>query len=266
MAGFYGVNFNFDGDSCINYDLQIYFPNGQSGFVEQPSGSVVEPIWDSINRQAEKIVFGTMQSAPMQFELTIGSLTPKNRFEIDRIMAWLCGRIKPCWLEILQCDLAEARFLCFINNPQVVTVGNLPYAIKCTVQCISPYAYGFEESFIYNITTGSQNIKFNNISADEEYLYPILKITPLQTTERFFIVNQSDVGRKFEFEFSPFPNGFEVINVDNKRQIITSNQGINRFRNFNKNWFRLVRGANTLLVNGNAKIEVTCMFPKRVGG
>ena len=266
MAGFHARDFNYDGETSFEYDVQLYFINDGNGFKEQPSGSDVEIVWDNIYRQAEKLVFGIRQDKTMEFDITIGSLRPKCRGEIDKILVWLTGRQKPAWLEIRQADLIETRFLCFITNPKVITIGNLPYAVKCHVICTSPYAYSYEDILQYEITTGSIKFEFNNISADREYLYPQLRFTPASGTQSFSLTNLTDNNRKFEFDFKPIPNGEEVIEIDNRRQIVTSSVDNNRFRDFNKMWFRLQRGTNLLAAEGNGVLEMVYMFPKRVGG
>lgn len=266
MAGFHARDFNYDGETSYEYDVQLYCINDGNGFTEQPSGSDITIVSDSISRQAEKLVFGTKQDKQLEFDITIGSLHHKCRSDIDKIMAWLTGRQKPAWLEIRQADLLETRFLCFITDPKVITMGNLPYALKCHVVCTSPYAYSYEETICYQITTGAIKFEFQNISASREYLYPKIRYTPTNGTQIFSITNLTDNNRRFAFDFSPIPNGLETIEVDNRRQIVTSNTDNNRFRNFNKTWFRLQRGANLIFAEGNGMLELIYMFPKRVGG
>ena len=96
--------------------------------------------------------------------------------------------------------------------------------------------------------------------------YPRVRFTPANISQSFSLTNTTDNNRLFRFEFRPVPNGTEIITVDNKRQIVTSSAGNNRFRDFNKRWFRFQRGNNLIIAEGNGTLEITYMFAKRVGG
>ena len=79
----------------------------------------------------------------------------------------------------------------------------------------------------------------------------------------FQITNVSDGGRVFRFD--DLLQG-EEISVDNDKGIITSNTSLLRMSKFNKNFFRLVRGNNTLLVEGNIRqFSIQAVFPKGIG-
>ena len=268
MAQFEALTFDFANNSSMNFGVYILDYGGSSGWVTENSGSNIRIIADSIPRRAEQFIYGVQQNESQQFTVTIGSDSPKSRAEIDRIKSWLI-QSKPKHLSVNQPDMDFYRYTGFFTNPRLISSDNRQFGMTFTFVSTSPFAHTFPKQKSIDINA-SANIIFNNESGDIDYMYPLLKLTPANITQNFSIVNDSDNGREFRFNFAaPFPNGSEVITVDNKNQIITSSMGNDfsrrRFLQFNMNFLRFVRGVNTLRITGNANFIIEYVFARRIG-
>jgi Phage-related protein len=268
LAQFTALTFDFANNSSINYDVYIVSYGGASGWNTESAESNIQIVSDSIPRRTGNFVYGTRQNDVQQFSITIGSDNKKSRAEIDRIKSWLIN-MTPQNLIINQPDMDFYRYTGFFTNPQLVSSGNRQFGMTFTFVSTSPFAHTFPKEKTLNITAPT-NYVFNNDSGNMDYLRPIIEITPTNITQNFSITNNSDNGRVFQFNFvSPFPNGSEIITVDNQNQIITSSLGNDfsrrRFTQFNMNFLRFIRGANHLRITGNGNLKIRYVFARRIG-
>ena len=266
MAQFRALTFDFANNHSMNYDVYIVDFMGLSGWQTEIAGSNINIISDSVHRHAEQYIYGVRQDEALQFNITIGSPNAKSRAEIDRLTAWLV-QITPQCLCVGQDDMEFYRYKGFFINPQLISVNGQPFGMQLTFVSTSPFAYTFPRKKILNIEAPLTYI-FNNDSGDNNYLYPTLIYTPANITQFFSIINDSDNGREFRFDFNaPFPNGSEVITIDNRLQIVKSNAGLSkeRFNQFNMNFLRLIRGRNELRITGNGSLEIHYVFARRIG-
>jgi phage-related protein len=241
---------------------------GSSGWSTENAGSNIQIFSDNIPRRAEKFVYGIQQNETQQYSITIGSDNKKSRAEVDRIISWLT-QMTPQDLIINQPDMDFYRYTGFFKNPQLVSSGNRQFGMTFTFESTSPFAHTFPKVKDLQVST-TTSYTFNNDSGNADYLRPLIKIIPENITQTFTIINNSDKGRVFQFNFaSPFPNGSEIITVDNKNQIITSSMGSDfsrrRFLQFNMNFLRFVRGVNHLSITGNSYMEIHYVFARRIG-
>ena len=256
MAQFEALTFDFANNNSVNFDIFINDFDIPAGWRTEPAGNNIGIVSDSIPRRAEQYIYGITQNSVQQFNIIISSPSPKSRAEIDRIMTWLIQPM-PQYLCINQPDMIFYRYHGFFTNPQTISTSNMPLGLQFTFVSTSPFAYTFPKIDKLNITA-PLTYTFNNESGDANYLFPKLIMQPSNITQVFSIINNSDNGREFRFNFvSPFPNGNEIITVDNKHQVIQSSNGFSRqrFNQFNLNWLRFVRGANSLNIRPLAKIE-----------
>ena len=268
MAQFQGGAFNFANDNSINYDVYILEFGPLRGLETASAGGNMSVVSDSVSRRAENFVYGVRQDNNQQFNVVIGSDTEKSRADIDRILGWL---LKPTvqYLHIRQNDMDFYRYKGYFTNPQVISVAKRLFGLQLTFVSTSPYAYTFPQSKEWTITQ-PKTVIFNNTGDSLAYLFPTISITPNNITQSFSIINVSDNNREFRFDFAaPFPNGNEIITIDNDLQIITSSMGNDfgrrRFNQFNMKYLRFIRGKNVLNIVGNGRIELSYSFPRRIG-
>ena len=265
---FWGNSFVFNDIPCDDYDLMLY----DVGNTTQSAGkfaSGVSIVEEKLPSKYKPYFYGAKFENKLEFTMVFGVNQRRidtekylDRYELEAIASWLTGYDRYMWLEIEQEDLEYVRYRCIISNLELVEHGMVPWALKATITCDSPYAYLYPQIFEYNIT-GSQTIGFYNESSHNGYFMPQLEIE-LSSGGSFSIKNKSDNNR--ELVFSNLPPAVTKIEIDNDRCIIKNDQGLNIYPYFNFKFLRLIKGENILEVQGNGKLRVICEFPINVGG
>lgn len=246
--------FIYDGESCETYGLMIYDLDSNSGVKTEDVGAKIEMIEDRTARNIEPITYGIKQEDPYTFELTFGSLEPIERSYFTEIIHWLSGRSQYRYLEIIEDDMAEIRYKCYMTNIQHKTIAGIPYAFTAEVICNCPYAYSYPFVYAYTIS-GSQDISILNDSATEDPIYPMITLIPSNVTQTVSIINKSDNNREFQFTgLNNYDN--ETIYIDNKTKVITSDNSVNMYEYFNMTYFRLIRGLNEISIYGDGYVKI----------
>lgn len=265
---FYGCEFTFDGLPCSEFGLMLYnMEMASQSDVTFKTGEVHE---DRIASRYDALMYGLSQNEPLEFTLVFGANTRSidagahlDRFEIEAIAAWLTGHSTRKWLTIVQEDMEAFRYKCLISDLKLITYGELPWAFSCTVSCDSPFGYTFPEEYEFEVS-GSKEIILRNRSTYNGFYKPIIEIS-MSGGDSVSITNASDSDRTFSFKGLPAGEPL-FIYIDNKNQVITNNLDINLYPNFNMKFFRMKRGDNHLVINGNCKIKFICEFPVNIGG
>lgn len=265
---FWGNSFVFNDIPCDDYDLMLY----DVGSTTQSSGnfaSGVSVIEETLPSRYKPHFYGVKFDKKLEFTIVFGVNQKRldsekylDRYELETIAFWLTGHDKYMWLEVEQEDLEYVRYRCIISNLEIVEHGNIPWALKATVTCDSPYAYLYPQVFEYNIS-GTQTVDFYNESSHNGYFMPQLEIET-SAGGNFTIVNQSDGNRTFAFK--NLPSSVKKIAVDNDRCIISNDQDLNIYPYFNFRFLRLIKGENRLKITGNGVLRIICEFPVNVGG
>lgn len=265
---FWGNSFVFNDIPCDDYDLMLY----DVGSTTQSSGnfaSGVSVIEETLPSRYKPHFYGVKFDKKLEFTIVFGVNQKRldsekylDRYELETIAFWLTGHDKYMWLEVEQEDLEYVRYRCIISNLEIVEHGNIPWALKATVICDSPYAYLYPQVFEYNIS-GTQTVDFYNESSHNGYFMPQLEIET-SAGGNFTIVNQSDGNRTFAFK--NLPSSVKKIAVDNDRCIISNDQDLNIYPYFNFRFLRLIKGENRLKITGNGVLRIICEFPVNVGG
>ena len=267
---FYGRTFIFDGVPSENYNLQI-FDFDERGSSNSPAGSESTIYQTWLYRKPKPYFYGKSFETPLEFDLTIGSLDPITGFDRGLIEKWLLGRHTYLQLQICQDDIADIILNVIFTSAENIYVGNVQRGMILHAQCDAPYGFTEEKTLSYVFGDGTiQNLSFNfdNQSDDTGYLYPVITFKTNDIGNSIKLINHTDSERVLEFggdEYSPLvPN--ETIIVDNYLQTITSDSGLNRLANFNKKWFRLMSGSNSLnLYGGLYSFDMTYKFSKKIG-
>lgn len=308
---FYGKSFTFNGLSCRDFDLMMYdIDNKRSDTNRVVNGiSIIE---DYSKLRWKPFFYGTSMDKKLSFDIVFGVNIDRidsnqylSRLEIHNIAHWLTGHDSYKFLEIEQDDMQYIRYKCIITSLEVMEYDMLPYAMKATVECDSPFAYMYPQTFKYNVE-GRKNVQIYNDSGYNGYYYPIVSIamnnTYYPTSDSVFLPwkkyyveygNEyilSDVSpgepvpqSMYYYErgnfsiinntdnarvsyFHDIPQSVSNINVDNDKCIITCDDSINIYPHFNCKFFRLMSGNNSIDIYGNGTISFICEFPVYVGG
>lgn len=274
---FWGKTFAFNEIACEDFDLMLY----DIGNTSQGAGkfaSTVSIVEEFIPSRWKPFFYGVKYEDKLELSMVFGVNQRRldkekylDRYELETIGAWLTGHDKYMWLEVQQDDLEYVRYRCIVTGLDIVEFGNIPWALKATIVCDSPYGYLYPQEYTYNIS-GSSQIVFDNESSHNGYYKPVIEISlnseddeeAEDTGGTFSIENVTDNNRKFQF--SNVPTAVSTITIDNEKCVITSDSGLNLYPYFNFNFFRLVRGENILKITGNGTLKIKCEFPINAGG
>lgn len=265
---FWGSSFIFDDIPCEQFDLMIYEVGGleddEAAFAS--SGEIVE---ETVGRRWKPYFYSVKQEKKLEFEIVFGVNQRRidsgrylDRYEIAEVAAWLTGHTSYKWLMIDQEDMEHVRYRCMITSLSSITYGNLPWAMRATITCDSPYAY-MPEYVEEHLIDGSQTVMFNNVSSINGYYYPIIEFLP-DGGQDLFIENITDRNRTFSL--IDIPESISLVTIDNDRCIISNDQDLNLYANCNYRFLRLKRGYNHLNIIGNGTLRIRCVFPIDIGG
>lgn len=265
---FWGSKFIFNDFPCEEFGLMLYdIGNETQG--EGTFASTVSIIEDVVGNRWKPWFYGVKYEKKLQMDIIFGVDESRldrekylDRYEIDEIASWLTGHDKYLWFEIEQEDMEYVRYHCMVTDLSIVSYGNIPWAMKATLLCDSPYAYLYPQEFTYTIS-GTQKIEFLNESSHNGYYMPILEITT-SGGGTISITNETDNGRTFELK--DMPAAVTDVRVDNDTCVITNNADLNLYPYCNCKFLRLARGYNTLSITGNCTLKILCEFPINVGG
>ncbi len=260
---FIATRFIFDDIPSDTYDLMIYDIKNKTGVDETELGGAWKIVESRIPSSPFPIVFGAAYDSPLQFTITFGSKKPFDRNLVHEMGVWLCKPGMYRWLEILQTDLEDIRYKCYMSNMKLITLENCPIAFTVDCECDCGYAHTYPRVIRRNITS-SDTISIWNDSGYHGYLYPVISIQPDAASSSVSIRNLDDGDRETSFTGLNL-SGKDVITIDNARQIITCTNGRNLYRNFNMKFLRLRRGENRLVISGKCGISIEYELLRIVG-
>lgn len=264
---FYGSSFIYNNIQSELYDLRIFSIN-PSGLSESSAGGDSTILEKWLYRREVPYFYGRYFSTPLEFDITVGSFSYIDGGTRHAIESWLLGKSTYSPLRIVQDDISDTVFNCIFTRSSFLYVAGLSYALTLHARCDRPWGISYPPTLTKTYTGGlaSETFTYINDSAYKGYNKPVLSFVMdnSPTTNRYIsIINASDSNREFRFD-SLNPN--EEITVDNDKGIITSDTGYLRLSNFNKNFFRLVQGANNLTLSGYiTSLSMDAIFAKGIG-
>lgn len=244
---FYARNFVFDDVPSEIYGLIISSSDG--GDSSSSASMDVELKTQSVFRRPAPYLYGVSQSPVLEFEAEITSIQGDfTAIDSSLIQKWLFGHTNYKKLKIVQPDMEDIYFNCFLKDPKIKRVGNLIVGYIFTVVCDSPYAWGMTKTVTY--TQPNRTYILYNESENNFYTYPNFTILMDGGTPFFKITNVTDNNRVFHLQNLSVG---ETITVNNDLQIITATLTPNILSKFVSpiQFFRLLPGANELFLEGN---------------
>lgn len=265
---FYARNFIYNGVMSQELGLTISSANAES---TTDSGSNVNPIIQKIYRRPVNYLLGVEQAPNLTFPVSFNSESKINAVLAAKVELLLFGKMGYKKLQVIQPDMSDFYWNCFLTDPQLKTVGGEIVGWDATVNCNAPWGFSFQKTAIYPTSStfytppiANIQIAYNNRSGNNDYSYPIIEFTMGVAGGSFGIINTSDDNRTFSFTGL---SANEVITVDNDLQIITSSTGLYRLNKFNKKFLRLVYGLNNLVFNGGVKqVKIKQTNAQKIGG
>lgn len=244
---FYGYPFIFDNIPSETYGLYISNLGNKGGSSYSSGGSDVDIIKQKLTRKSNYFIQGVEQSTPLEFDLTILSQNELTRDMINIIQKWLFGQMKYKKLQVIQNDLLNIHFNCFLKSPEIITIGNVPYGISCKVECDAPWGWGNDMDYTVSNIVGEKTIEYHNPSDDNGYTYPIITF---KTTSVGDVILKNVTDNENTIEFTGLMAN-DIITIDVNLQIIKSTQNDNVLSKSNFKWLKLVSGYNELIITGN---------------
>ena len=258
---FLAYDFIFDGVAGEQFNLKLYNYDSASQSDVVPLGVAPDVVEDRINRRISPIHYGVTMTKPLSFQIVFGSDTPLDRFDVSVVSSWLTGHNDYKWLDILQPDLRSIRYRCMIQNPNVVTIAGLPFALRCDVLCDSPYAYLYPETYTYNINGSGEAFIFNESSMNLPY-YPDIVISNI-ASDQIELTNTLEPDRTFILSGL---SGVNEIRINGETHIIEADNLRAVYAGCNFAFLRLYHGDNTITCTGTFTLSLECTFPISVGG
>jgi len=263
---FWGRNFSYGTFNSENYNIFISSPNG--GDISTNGSSDVSLYTQEIFRRPTPYFYGVTQNKVLEFDVSFRTPYELDAQDYEAIAAKLFGQQTYQKLQIDQYDIQDIYFNCFFKSPKMDKVGNIVRGITATVVCDSPWAWKFPQTTAYTFPipiTSIDNRTFINLSDNAFFTLPKVTFTMdrFGGDARFQSIQNTGTISVFT-GLSPY----ETITMDNDLQIITSSTGLKRLSNFNKQWFKLVRGENLIRFSlGNmATWSMETKFAKKFGG
>lgn len=262
MSRFNGAEFLYNNQSSLLYDLRIgEFES--TGKQEYESGIESEISSDIIYRRSKVNYYGRSVNKPLEIDFTAISFDALSVEDQSLAKAWLLGASKYVPLRIIQDDMSQIYYNCLITKANDIKVGNLGYGFSLHAVCDAPWAWEEQKILNKNYTSGgveTDSFSFFNSSVSQDYLYPTVIFTLNGIGTEISIYNVSDSNRLFHF--SGLLAG-ETITANCYDKILTSSTGLYRLSLFNKNWFRILPGSNTIsLVGAISNLQIIYQFAK----
>ena len=260
---FYAAQFTFAGESGANYSLRIS-SGGTGGDTSSNLPGDVKLYTEKLFRRTDEYLYGTDIQPMLEFPAIFTVENPESELtaiDLQGIGNWLFGRRNYQELYIMQPDMGNVMYSCFLLQPKIMRTGNIIRGVECIVHCKDAWGLSDTKSITY---TGAGTFNHANLSDDSGYLYPQTVITVDSFGGDITITNTSDNNRQFVFTGL---QANEVITIDNSLQSISSSTTLRRMSNFNKKFFRLVNGENVLNISGNiASLNISYREARKIGG
>lgn len=174
------------------------------------------------------------------------------------ILSWLVGRREFKPLVFIDGDNENFTYYCVFTDAATIWINGECHGFRLTGNLDSQFARGTPTQA--TATAGSHVVTIQNKSdIVDDYTYPKVEFSGGAVN----IINATDDANR-AFAFTGIGAG-ETVTVDNELKIISSSTSANRLPDFNKNWLRLRRGNNTLVITSAGSVTVTCPWYAMIG-
>lgn len=250
------TGFTFDGIPSTTYGLSIVRIEDGMVATKYVSG---KDILEEYPPKAMIPYFFGVKSQPLTFKLTFTCLdATMDATKLAELGGWLFQRThKP----FISDDNTSKVYYCMaINEADFYTTDLLKGYFTVEFRCRDAYGWSLPSVTDYTITASTPvTISLTNSSnVGYDYYNPIIKITMGSTDTAISLKNVTEGNRVTSF--TGLSVG-EYIYMDNQKKIITSSTGNYRYSSFNKNWFRLLAGVNSIEVTGKCALQFQMQFP-----
>jgi len=173
------------------------------------------------------------------------------------ILTWLTGRNGFKKLEIHQPELEDYYYRCIFTAVDMIYVNGMCHGFHLTTQFDSPFCYGRPRKLKVSDNGEGKSVRLiNDSDIPDGYVYPIVTAYSGFEPTDFEILNKTDsLYRVFKY------SGLELnswLEIDNELQTVKGREPGHFLSNFNKNWLKLRKGVNELVVKINGRMTIEC--------
>lgn len=273
---FHGTSMIFDGIACEEMGLVLCeFDSIRQDATKFTSNLAIQE--DRIASRYRSLFYGGAVNEPLIFTMVLCVREdkvmrdePLDRWDLQRIAAWLTGHTSYKWLHIVQNDMKDVRYRCICSDLTVVEVAGKAWGLSCKVTCDSPYAYLTPVTYAFTATTNKATTgTIISESTHNGFYYPKLTITPTANNGNIVIT----IGNHEEtstFTMRGVPTQIATLNLDCENGVVTASSGDNPYDyiDFQPGFHfpRFARGKNHLTLTGAGTYSFECEWPVNVGG
>ena len=278
----YSFNITFIKDLC----KKSYYPSIEKRTIDDiEHDTLVFPDLPTLDTSTNTLKF------PSSYDLTVANGTLLSQHsdyftsnDIKILNSWLTSPQFPKLLKIKKPKkeydnyfFEDIEFFGVITSVNTENIGK-PYQVTYTVTCDSPYGYTPEQTVQASSTDFSPTSFIINNQSDcaEEYIYPLLKITPHGSKGEISLINENDNQNKLILNLKDYENNqpfymdcknMKIYYVDNDiENVVTFEElGITEKNVENIYWLRLCYGNNNITIQGNIYVDVIYREPRKVG-
>lgn len=256
-------NFIFDEEASDIYGVRCVSFNSSNGANVVSAGCETDLVIEKANRSHKFYITKQEYTSPMTFNFQIvnydgSTITPEKESTLKK---WLCKRGGYKWFQLEDDRYTEVQYEAIIYNPKIIDVGGVK-GMEFTVSTNSPFGYSPTMNKTYSITDTNKTIGFYINTDEDDYIYPTVTITMAQAGN-LTIANSTEVANR-NFTLNNVTVG-EVITLNNELPHISSSTSHDVYKDFNKNWIRLIDGKNTLTFNLNCTVKIEYKEVRKVG-
>lgn len=234
---------------------------GSSSTSETDMGINYEMVADSTSLSSNYL-FGMVNTKPLQFQMSMMSKEPIDRYEQSTISRTFFSSRKYRPLYILDDSMNGVYYMCKMNNVKEVKIGNLVYGYKVDVICDCPYAHETITKIEKTKDTSNMTIQIYNDGDDVGIVYPKIKLYPNKANGTISITNEIS---GTTCTITNLIAG-ETILLDSKYRLIKSDRMNLSFDRHNGNFIELLPNLNVLMITGDiSKIEIEYELLRSVG-
>lgn len=256
-------HFIYNGVPSDYYDVLAVFVNKDINGVN-PAGMQTKATTQYAKRSNSFNIIQQSYDEPISFTV---QLVNKDFSHMDKprerdLKRWLCKRGEYHWMQLYEDGFEDLYMMANFSNPKFIYYSGV-CGMEFEVMTNAPYMFSPPIKKKVEVTNAAKSINVYVDTDEDDYVYPSIKMVMKEAGTQS-ITNSSEVEhRKFELEHLVVN---EVITIDSSLpDIVSSQNGHNIYKSFNKNWIRFVDGKNTLAFTKNCTFEMEYREIRKVG-
>lgn len=259
-----GDNFSFNNkNSDTDFYLIMVSFDDSSGFIEPDTAQSLELTKETVGNNPKSRLINVKYEDVLTFNIGLAK-SMGDEFttaETRNIHKWLMGD-KYSSITIDNARYENIHFNAIVTNIQEEKIGDKIIGFTITFECDSPYGYETITN-TYDIAS-TKTISINNTSDDfinsKHYVKPTISVIGGSTGS--ITIKNNTLNEETTLSILSSEN----ITMDGENMVITSSvANQNLYSKFNRVWFKLEMGVNSITITGKATVTITFNVARKVG-